>query len=470
MAWDTWRYFEELMNEQRNHLIPDNIQLVPARIVAERTSPTNLGLAIMATVSAYDLGFLPLSSVIRRMSASYEALSKLERYRGHFLNWYQIVTLQPLYPRYVSTVDSGNFIANMMATHQALAGFNYMPLVGDEHWPHLSALCLSLSQVVRDSDDSLASDYASLGKALAERPAGLAELDRICGTLCGLVERSKSVLALLSGREEEDALRHSMLYELSEFSKIAELFAWNGPLKGFGALLREHSSDARLNGREELEKKLAGVFKIAEGRPLSMSILSKMQRRISALLRRFGDLNQELLAGLSPEKARSVSDLEGALAASGAAIETLLAQVSSMKAQCNTYVKEADFEFLFDFGKSLFVIGYNVDEARRDPSYYDLLASECRITSLIAIAHGQVPQKHWFVLGRALADSAGGKALLSWSGTMFEYLMPMIMTRNYQGTILSETYEAVIRAQRAYGRKRGRSLGRLGVRLQRSGL
>ena len=130
-------------------------------------------------------------------------------------------------------------------------------------------------------------------------------------------------------------------------------------------------------------------------------------------------------------------------------------------------LEEIEFGFLFDAERQLFSIGYNVADGRLDSSYYDLLASEARLASFVAIATGKVPHEHWFKLGRSLTPSGTSRALLSWSGSMFEYLMPLLVMRDYPGTLLDETYEAVVERQIAVRRPARRAVGHLGVRLQR---
>src|SRR5258708_38188509 len=104
-----------------------------------------------------------------------------------------------------------------------------------------------------------------------------------------------------------------------------------------------------------------------------------------------------------------------------------------------------EWSFLFDRSRELFVVGFNVSEGRADRSYYDLLASEARLGSFVAIAQGKVSQDHWFSLGRLLTSSHSAPALLSWSGSMFEYLMPLLVMPTWQHTLLDQTLQAVIR-------------------------
>ncbi len=118
-----------------------------------------------------------------------------------------------------------------------------------------------------------------------------------------------------------------------------------------------------------------------------------------------------------------------------------------------------DYDFLYDTAGHLLTIGYNVSEMRRDSSYYDLLASEARLCSFVAIAQGQLPQEHWFALGRLLTTAGGESLLVSWSGSMFEYLMPLLVMPTYRNTLLDQTYRAAVERHIEYGRQRGVAWG-----------
>ena len=120
-----------------------------------------------------------------------------------------------------------------------------------------------------------------------------------------------------------------------------------------------------------------------------------------------------------------------------------------------TLLPRLEYDFLFDDKRHLLAIGYHVGERRQDPSFYDLLASEARLSNFVAIAQGQLPQESWFSLGRLLTIIDRKPALLSWSGSMFEYLMPLLVMPSYEQTLLDQTFKAVVARQIEYGRKRG---------------
>ena len=265
-ARDTWRYFEETVNEESNGLAPDNVAVRDERgttVVAPRTSPTNIGLSLLADLAAHDFGWLDAERLVARVEKTLRTVESLERWRGHVLNWYDTRTLEPLEPRYVSTVDSGN----------------------------LSACLVVLA-------------------------AGLRELAAKAGD-AGAEDLARRALALADGM---------------------------------------------------------------------------------------------------------------------------------------------DFGALYDAGRGLFVTGCRPvahGTAVRDETFYDLLASEARIASFLAIAKGDVPQSHWFRLGRLAVSVHGVPTLLSWGGSMFEYLMPLLFMRTYPGTLLDESCRMAVRRQREWGRANG---------------
>ncbi len=274
VARKTWAYFDAFVTAEDHALPPDNVQRSPAAgsslssasplqddpelskgpnglTVAHRTSPTNIGLGLLATLAAHDLGFIDQDDLIRRIDATLTTVEQLERFQGHLLNWYDTRTLAPLLPAYVSTVDSGNLAGSL----------------------------LTLAMGVRE-----------IAPALALRATAL-----------------------------------------------------------FDAM---------------------------------------------------------------------------------------------------------NFRFLFDPKLQLFAVGYRLADAEStgqpDASYYDLLASEARLASFIAIAKGDAPEMHWFHLGRSITSVRGAPVLLSWSATMFEYLMPLLVMRTYPNTLLDESCRMVVRRQMDY--------------------
>src|SRR5260370_28884803 len=151
--------------------------------------------------------------------------------------------------------------------------------------------------------------------------------------------------------------------------------------------------------------------------------------------------------------------LTGAVEQAAEAARTVTSRLAKIAQTCQRIVDEMDFRFLLDQECKVFTVGYNVTEGRHDNSYYDLLASEARLASFVAIAKGDVPQEHWFRMGRQLTAVDGSRALISWTGTMFEYLMPLLVMRYYRDTLLGQTYEAVVARQIEYGYEPGAPWG-----------
>ncbi len=247
VAARTFRFFEETVSKDTHYLPPDNLQLEPPRGIAARTSPTNIGMYLVALVSAQALNLLDADTMARRMEQTVSTMEKMERWQGHYFNWYDTRTLAPLSHRYVSSVDSGNLAACLLLCAQAVRG----------------------------------------------------QLSRIDTSLVSLPARL-------------DALASQM-----------------------------------------------------------------------------------------------------------------------------------DFGKLYDPASDLFTIGIHADSGVADSAHYDLMASEARLLSYLAVMRREVPLKHWRRLGRAMTKTHKGAALLSWSGTMFEYLLPALFLKSPDGTLLGDTYKHV---------------------------
>lgn len=302
-AHRTWDYFERFVNADENWLPPDNFQEDPGPIIASRTSPTNIGLSLLANLAAYDFGYIDRDTFLTRTENTLGAMQKLERFRGHFYNWYDTRSLKVLPPHYVSSVDSGNLLG---ALRTLRAGLLELPLT-----PTLSPR--------RGEGDGGSSPHRGEGTG---EGASLTDLAR-----------------------QGDAAATAEIHRIEQLAEVCDELG------------------------------------------------------------------------------------------------------------------EMDFRFLYDPAQKLLAIGYNVAERRRDPSYYDLLASEARLASFILIAEGQLPQEHWFALGRLLTRHDGALVLLSWSGSMFEYLMPELLMPSYPGTLLDQACRGMLERQIEYGRQRNTPWG-----------
>jgi len=436
-ARKTWHFFETFVSAQENWLPPDNFQEIPTPTIASRTSPTNMGLALLANLAARDFGYLSAGGLIRRTHETLATMERLERYRGHFYNWYETRTLQPLPPLYVSSVDSGN-LAGHLLTHSS--GLRELP---DER--------IFTPQVFAGLRDTVAvlSDLARKNSALAKLGA---ELERAPSTLRAAFALLESVTIQAAG------IAGSVANEGEEFKAWAQTLKRN---------CDEHLEELRFLA-PWLDLPCARRFPRLDDEPASSppagdsgrgpiaAVATRLETKLAQLdqaptLREISALDQPL----SPpaEEGTDPPELSRCLREAAERARQRLLAVETLAAQGDKLAK-MDFAFLFDRERDLFSTGFNVGERRCDPGFYDLLASEARLCSFVAIALGQVPQDHWFSLGRLLVASGSGPVLISWSGTMFEYLMPLLVMPNYENTLLDQTYHAAVRQQIEYGQSR----------------
>ncbi|MCE9604344.1 MAG: cyclic beta 1-2 glucan synthetase [Planctomycetia bacterium] len=458
VARRTWRYFETFAAKEENWLPPDNYQEHPAPQVASRTSPTNLGMGLLADLAAYDLGYCSAGRLLERTQRTLGTMDRMERYRGHFYNWYDTRSLAPLRPLYVSTVDSGNLAGNLLVLRMGLLEQIDAPLVAPRF---LSGLRDTLRVALETAHERHRADAAAGLPSSAV--VVLRMLERLVGELTPREFSPKSAGVFF------DRLA-TLVAEVSAASTDdAELSAWVG---AFAHDCADHRADLRrLTPWTSLNRPALPLRQTALAVPIAQ--FEKIQAELDAVATLSGvaALRSSVLPLLDDllkdDPAKSCSDPEAcaAIAAWGTQLRTAVdgaarfasdrtEKLSTAARQCRS-LAEMDFSFLFDEKHSLFIIGYDVGERRPDKSFYDLLASEARLASFVCIAQGKLSQEHWFALSRILTTTGGGSALLSWSGSMFEYLMPLLVMPTYESTLLDQTYRAVVRRQIDYGRQRG---------------
>jgi cellobiose phosphorylase len=399
LARKTWRFFERHVCEEENWLPPDNMQEVPMPTIAHRTSPTNIGLALLANLAAHDFGYLGAGELLVRSGNTLRAMEKLERYRGHFLNWYDTQSLRPLAPRYISAVDSGNLAGHLLVLRAGLLALADAPLLH----PRFGAGMLDTLQLLE----------SSLAGGL---PAEAAEL------------RARLAAGSISGEQAQSLLQstRALAENLQEQARAA------GSTQGEDwALALSQQCDSHLKDVELLHPWLWPDAGSEATAPASLRELAAID------LEPLREAEREVLA-----PARALA-------------RRRLAEIEAQAEQAEEFAR-MQWEFLYDRSRHLLSIGYNLDERRLDASFYDLLASESRLASFVAIAQGQLPQDGWFALGRLLTVTASGEpVLLSWSGSMFEYLMPTLVMPGFAGSLLDQTCAAAVARQIAYGAERG---------------
>ncbi len=351
LARRTWRYFEEFAGPEDHFLPPDNFQEEPANGIAHRTSPTNMGLLLASTVTARDFGYLTTDRMLWLLEQTLTTIAGLETWNGHLLNWYDTRTLKPLAPRYVSTVDNGNYICYLIAVKEALTKWLDRPIF----------------------DKAQLSGLLDTAKLANEEGA---EID-----VTGLLG--------LAGEEFRAVELKTQLTQL--LSRPFGHTGWGGRFARMAEALYEQLT---LHGCD----------------------------------------NPTLFEADGPRTQALIHRLDG-------------------------MIRGTSFRPLFDEARQLFTIGYDVEAGKLSDNHYDLLATEARQTSFIAVAHGDVSEKHWMKLARGLTAAGGGLSLVSWTGTMFEYLMPLLLLRAREGTLWDETYRAAVAEHRRFGKSRGKVWG-----------
>jgi cyclic beta-1,2-glucan synthetase len=443
LARRTWLFFETFVGPGDHWLPVDNYQTPPYEQTAHRTSPTNIGMALLSALAAYDLGYLGPGELSLRLRSSFESIDRLTHYQGHLLNWYETKTLQPLLPRYVSTVDSGNLAGCLLALEQGCKEMAAAPVIRAEAWDGLTdAIDLLegvLVSITHASGVALRAVVGRMRQATRRARDLPSEAHETLVALCDDMapELDRQLVALLRAdayRHEADALDalrtwmdrlHHQLREMRrEIETLLPWLGWKGEPAAEGL---ERPSALRLDEVEEVARKLgAALASRPQGEPDSESTIRRLV-----------------------EACRSAEEYAG----------TLRGGLLDLGARAATEASGMDFRLLFDAERKLFFIGFNVTTDRADVHHYDLLASEARLASYLAVVRGQVPEAHWYTLGRPMTRVAGAPGLLSWGGTMFEYLMPSLLMRSHEGTLLAESCKLAVRAQIAYGKKLGSPWG-----------
>jgi cyclic beta-1,2-glucan synthetase len=468
VARRTWRFFETFVGVEDNWLPPDNYQEDPVPVVAHRTSPTNIGLLLISTAAAHDLGYIGALELTERGELTFATLAKLPRFHGHFFNWYDTRTLEPLVPQYISTVDSGNLAGHLIALKQFCIELQDGSVFGER-----------TRRGLRDTIELMSEEAARLG-TIRQRTEVITikhlreEIEACKGLVSAVTPETLSVWAtLFDSLSRRAAIIEDIVGALTlehGLESFSDLSWWIGALRHQLRGLRRDSttlvpwSEVRT---ADIEDFIYGAGVAARQR---WDHIKNLTQKIPALAE-IPELCDQVIVELAvlqaqvaeieptsigPARASSdLKELAGKFESAAGAAKDLLSRLRRLAQNCESVFHEMDFSFLLDKDRELFTIGYNVGELRPDNSYYDLLASEARVAMFVGIAKGDVPQDHWFRLGRQLTLVHRARALISWTGTMFEYLMPLLVMRRYPETLLDQTYRAVVARQIEYGEERG---------------
>jgi len=443
VARRTWRYFTDFVNEGTHWLPPDNYQVSHKNGLALRTSPTNIGLYLVGVLSARDFGYLTIDGVAQKLERTLETILKLERHEGHLLNWYDIQTLAPLQPRYVSTVDSGNLLGALWTLCQGLESLKQAPLLDAQAFAGLHDTGELLGHSIRVEGysgldlralDELSSAWESPPGSIA----GLLSTLRRSGSSIGDLLPEKGT-GLPAGKENAAYWAQEVKRQVADWMSLADRYlAWI-------EILSEKTEEEI----SALDPDAVSAFRKALREAPCLKDLADGNVPIIVFLR--GILGKAPGGKGAPrewmERVTAAFDQSKWLAGER------LASIGKLVHSCGELSDSAQMRFLYNEERRLFSIGFNVSEGRLDRAFYDLLASEARLGSFVAIARGDVPVEHWFAMSRPYGAIGQRRVLLSWTGTMFEYLMPLLFQRSYDNALLDKAAREAVAVQIAYGRK-----------------
>ena len=447
IARKTWAFFDTFVGPEDHWLPPDNYQEYREAHLAHRTSPTNMGLALLANLSAHDFGYIPAGQLIERTAHTLETMAALERHRGHFYNWYDTLSLRPLHPAYISTVDSGNLAGHLLTLRPGLAALLDRPILEPRWLDGLDDTLGILMQAAGDTPPATLTQFRQeLETALASRPATLPATWRLLGLLTHAAEAIASEVDLAGKGHATDGHATDMD---------------DAPEHQAGWWAQTLARQCRA-ARDELA--LLAPWCQLPTPPEALDELPELQsiptlRTLAGLEVVLSDRLSSRSAGgpkddLRPERSAWLDELRQQVAQGSQRARENIAAIQRLALQAGE-LAQMEYGFLYDKASRLLSIGYNVDERRRDAGYYDLLASEARLAVFVAIAQGQLPQESWFALGRLLTSAGGEPILLSWSGSMFEYLMPQLVMPTFEHTLLDQTAKAAVARQIEYGQLHG---------------
>jgi cyclic beta-1,2-glucan synthetase len=456
-----WHFFSTFVTEKENFLPPDNYQIDPLPTIAHRSSPTNFGLYLISVLAAKDFGWIGMNESIDRLELTLKSMMDLQKYEGHFFNWYETTTRLPLEPRYISSVDNGNLTAHLFVVVQACVEIlresvetknQYLGLFDAHHILDQAMMQYKLAHLDRGEH------FKAMAQAFKDLSVNLT--DSIL-----MSDRREKPWEKLTIQATFLVRRARVFFEASPTVEGKEIFLWSQNLQtDILSLSRDYLLFRKWSefGHEPLShdaspesQKWWSELRVRLLTPVSVETLSSHCGQILSDVLDF-KRSEKLAKRSLPKFLDLLADsLEFAIFQSNLVIQKIH-HVHQMSQQM---IRDMNFNLLYDPIHKLFSIGMRVRDHQLDPSYYDLLASEARLTSFVAIAKGDIPFSHWFHLNRSLVKVGRTAALVSWSGSMFEYLMPDLVMRSPEGGLLDDTCRHVVHRQINYGRENSRPWG-----------
>jgi cyclic beta-1,2-glucan synthetase len=424
-ALRTWRVFREFSTAEENWLVPDLIQN-PASLMIHNISTTNLGLLMNSRLAATDLGFLTVPEFVSDTERTFDSVDRMPRLEnGQLYNWYDTRTLEAVKPRFISAVDNGNLVCALWTVKQGCLGAVNDPIFRPELWHGLRDHLDTIEEILKaeNAENSLVDtiqDLQARAKALGDSPAAWSEA--LMGFERDVVALEKK---LASNQTSSEALWWT--HELS--LRIVNL---ENLLYDFAPWLQPQFAKCRPDLGARLQK-------------LTLESLPRLCNALDRKIQRMLDERDSTI-----ETRSALQLLRSAIARTTTVSKSVATRLERVAARADALAKSMDFSFFFDPKKKLLFTGYNVEESRMTPSHYDLIASEARSATFAAIAKGDIPQESWLAMGRPLTPYQGEHVMLSWTGTMFEYLMPLLWMRTYPNTLLDDQTQKAVKCQQKF--------------------
>ena len=441
----TWHFFETFVGPDDNWLPPDNYQFGQKEEIAHRTSPTNIGMFLVSALAARDMGFITTSDFAARVRNTLDTLGRMAKYRGHLMNWYDTQTLDPLEPRYVSVVDSGNLAVSLVTLKQGCLDLVDAPVIVPANFNSLEVsldlLCAALRGVPMRDYSTLDRTERAIRDQVSQIIASPLRLKEGLAALDGVHWQALEILALEAIEKSPDLTAE----QARDITTWLERFHHN-----LNAIARDIDAfmpwlaviadcpDAVSSAAYEMAGQLYSEPDWLGHRVSSETFISVL----------------DAWAATHPEASAQTKEwldqLRLPVQTGFAKQETLRLALRDLAEKADQLAFDMDFSFLYDTSARLFWIGYNQSLEKMDTSHYDLLATEARLASYFAIAKHDAPIEHWFSFSRPITRLQGKPSILSWNGSMFEYLMPPLFLPSYRDTLLGESELTAVDFQRTY--------------------
>jgi len=422
LARKTWGFFERYVAEEDNWIPPDNYQEHPVGIIAHRTSPTNIGLYLLSNLTAADFHYNSIPQLLKRTQLAFDTLGKLEKYKGHFYNWYDTKTLKPLIPKYISSVDSGNLAGHLLTLKQGLLGIPNRKLISAEIFEGIRDTVNVLLENLKDSNPWMLKDFRiKLDKACS---SPLVTPDHFCHTIEELYSLYSGAIELVTAEPQSAAewWKQRLTEQMGEVKNINRLLA---------------------------------PWRSITSAPASLTnILRVHNPSLNDIVNIIPEISTETEHKQGPTEKEWISNFRASISEAERIAKDIISTTNRLSLQCDE-LANFEWDFLYNKSKNLLTIGYKPDDHQPDNSFYDLLASEVRLGIFVGIAQNKLPEESWFALSRLITNPGSTPVLLSWSGSMFEYLMPLLVMPSYENTLLDQTYKTCVKRQIEYGNQHG---------------